>query len=978
MSAQWNTQKPRRALAWGLGVAVLAALALATWWMLRERGAAAPPSSELPESTAAEPLAAAARGATADRSAPAAPVQAAPVVEAPTAANAAMVVSGVVVTPDGRPAVGAEVSVWRALSAWPEWSREPLGRSALTDDAGRFTIRVVRRHGLLVEFQHTEWAGGLQQVALDAGAMRLVLQPRFELSGFVRTPTGVGVPNARVSLEAVAGDQRRVASLPTAANGAYRFSGLAAGPVRVVVRHEAWMPVTVPVLVVGDVVRKDVDFERAAAAPLRGRVVDAASRAPIEGAAVQVLPAGTRPGLSDPITTRTDRDGAFTFAGLAAGSVRVLIRHPDHGALLRNLTIGTNSAEPVYAMPGRSILRGRVAAENGQTVVVEGEVLEIRDSAGQLEYATVARDGTFRFDASLSPGTATLTAVGGAFAFERTRSRETTVAVDETATNDVTLVVVAPTVVRGRAVDERGRPIVGAQVWKTRVLAASARSIGTALTQFDIGSAGSRVFQLFGGDRDEMVATTREDGTFEVKGQKPGSLTLRLAAPRLGSRWETVDVPAGSEPLVVADSVLRDGCRLEGRVMRANRPVVGASVTAVNREAQAVTTTRAGGRFVFEDLPPGEYGVRARSPSSPNGTREQRVTAASDRPPREFDLSLDAGRIVSGSVTNRSGQAIPNALVSVVGIVGQSAVTDTVGQFLLELPQGATHLQVSLADRSRTITVPVVADARSIDAQLDAPPTTTLTADIAALPGRIRPSGVLVRVTRLDDPADTETRTTWVELQNGELGWPACPVGHVRIEIWSEDHAPFVTERTLAANEPHALGPVLLEPGARLVGEVRDADEKPVANALVWLGEEADSMFFEPRTRTAADGTFRLSGVTSRSARVVVQAAGHAPRFQDLTLPRDVLAMTPLVIVVDKGATIEVQLPRDDTAMVRRVELRQRERLIAVAEVDDTGGAHFEHCAAGEYTVGVLGVDADRKVVVVERGVAVVRVSLAQ
>ena len=113
MSAQWNTQKPRRALAWGLGVAVLAALALATWWMLRERGAAAPPSSELPESTAAEPLAAAARGATADRSAPAAPVQAAPVVEAPTAANAAMVVSGVVVTPDGRPAVGAEVSVCR-------------------------------------------------------------------------------------------------------------------------------------------------------------------------------------------------------------------------------------------------------------------------------------------------------------------------------------------------------------------------------------------------------------------------------------------------------------------------------------------------------------------------------------------------------------------------------------------------------------------------------------------------------------------------------------------------------------------------------------------------------------------------------------------------------------------------------------------------------------------------------------------------
>jgi hypothetical protein len=157
---------------------------------------------------------------------------------------------------------------------------------------------------------------------------------------------------------------------------------------------------------------------------------------------------------------------------------------------------------------------------------------------------------------------------------------------------------------------------------------------------------------------------------------------------------------------------------------------------------------------------------------------------------------------------------------------------------------------------------------------------------------------------------------------------------------------------------------------------VRAADGAPVANAMVWLGDETDIGFFEPAVRSAADGSFRLSGVTGRSSRVAVSAPGFAPQTRDLLLPQDVLSANPVAIVLERGAVIEVQLTRPEDAASGRVELRQGDRLVAVMAADETGRARFHDRAAGAYTVALLGGKDSAKPVVVPPRATVVNTQL--
>lgn len=954
----WNPARRRlsRGWSWAIGFLVLLGVGAATAWMLYEQRET-PPGRSAPDAPAVDVKAAA--RSTEDR----------PPVEAPRGE----VVAGVVLAPDGRPAAVARVSLLRVRTAWPEWRADNVGPPAYTGADGRFQFRVDDRRGLLVAFEHPSFAGGLQEVGLDALAMRLQLQKGFELFGEVQTANGAPLANVRVALESVLADQRRVVVATTGANGGYRFTNLPPGPVRIVARHEAWLPVTVPVHVVGDVVRVNLAFQRAAAAPLGGRITSAVSLRPIEGVLVQLLPAGGRPGLADPIEARTAADGTFTVRGLPLGNMRLLVRHPEHGAVVRTVPIGNVAVDLGCELPSRSQVGGRLLGASSATAV--GATIEIRDFAGQVERATVGRDGTFRFDAPLSPGSATLVVLGGVFAFERSGSREVSVRVEESATTQFDLAIAAPSLVRGRVVDADGKPLGGALVSQTKALAENARSIGTAITRLDIGSVRSRVSQLFGSERDEALALSRDDGTFEIRGLAPGALTVRVELAGRGSRWTAITVPAGSEPLDVGDVVLPPGCRIEGRVLR-GRPLAGALVTAIGRESQAMTVSVDRGSFVFDNLQPGEYSIRARLPSMPNGSNEQRVNVVPGRAPPEFVLTLDTGRSLRGIVTGSDGQPVPGARVSLVGSAGQTTVSDENGDFVMQVPPRALELQVALPDRSRPVTVPVGAALESVIVRLDTPPTTRVTASVVGLPMRKRQVSALLRFVRLDDPSDAVGRTAWIELPNGELDWPLCPVGQVRLEIWCDGFAPHVVDREFVSGEPARLGEILLEPGARLVGEVHDAEDRAIANAAVWLGEESDTDLLEPMVRTAADGSFRISGVSSRSSRVVVRAPGFAPRTVDLALPADVLATAPMVIRLERGAVIEVAVERTAPMIGARVELWRAGRVVASADVDDGGLASFADRGPGDYEVALAGGDAAPKRVTVTAGAPSVRVRL--
>jgi protocatechuate 3,4-dioxygenase beta subunit len=965
----------RRPFAWLVGAAVLVALGIAVAVML-QRGVR--PAARLVGDAKA--------GVVASESGTPVPVPGLQVGRPePRVDTGFLGVRGIVRLPNGDPAEGASVSVWRATTAWPEWRRERLGDQAITGADGTFQFRLEDTRGVLVAFElpslEGQYAGGLAEVPVRGELMDLRLQPGFELFGFVTTDAGSPVANARVALESVPGEERRVAVALTNAEGRYRFANVAGGPVRLVVRHDTWQPRILSPVVVGDLRRVDVKLDRPAMAPLRGRVTSAATFGPVAGAVVELLPINARLGLADPVTARTGADGTFVVAGLVRGNMRLVVRHPEHGFVMRTEAVGTSTAELQLELPRRTSVRGQVVAARGPSPLRGGEVLQIRDAGGQIDFVVVDGDGNFRCAQPLSPGWTNVRVVAGAFVFQRSLATELDVLLEESAENSLEFEVIRPNRVRGRLVDERGAPVVGAAIERTKPLPDADKFTDAAsapeLTTFgSLSAIGSQFVQLFASDRDELLATTGPDGTFELVGVKRGASLLRMTQRGRGHLFRLVVVDGSALPQDLGEMVLPKGHRIRGQVMRGARPVAGATVVAMggdHRQAQAVTD--GSGNWTIDDLAAGEYRVRARLPTQPAGSPPHAVRVGDGQTQSDLRIVLESGRTVSGTVLGRNGQPIAGASVAVRGSRSMSTVSADDGTFLVELPERALELQVVAPDRVTSSVVTVRANQDRLEVRLDTPPVCTIQARLSGLPERRRlPSARLRFVPMLGDE-DGDARTGWAEVSDGQLQARNCPAGPVRIEIWCDGFAPFAIRRDLAADEVHDLGEILLEPGARLSGRIVDSDGKPVDNANVMLGEESDLEAFEAGVRTTADGTFAIHGVCTRARWLLVRSTGYATKVVELALPETVLSPDLLEVRLERGATIEVAVAREARG-AGFVQLRRAGRLVASTELDDQGKAWFANRSAGDYTVHVVGTDQPGRPAVVAAGMARVVVSV--
>lgn len=957
-------QQQYRATAWLMGFVVLLALGIAVTWMIYDgqRWASATVSSG--RGGALSPGASQAAG----------PVEPVPellqMVGEPDEVNRANV-HGVVRMPSGAVAPGATVTLRRVVTAWPEWRTEPVDE-AITDEGGRFQFRVPHLHGYLVEFANEPYAGGLREVAPFEHDMELRLRPGYSVVGNVLNDVGAPVPNARVSIEAVPRDNRRARVTYTAADGSYRFDHVAAGPARMVAHHESWQPVAAPALVIGDRRGAEFRFERPTMTPLRGVVLSANTQEPIAGASIELIPIDQNLGLVDPIATTSGEDGTFLLEGLPRGSMRMWVRHADYGAVKRTQAIGAVASQVSIDLPIRTRLRGRLVARD-KGAFVGGEVLELLDGAGELAHAVVAEDGGFAFDRPVSPGFVEIMTVGGSFSFRTLTGSTVSVRLDETEVNEVDIDVLPAPVVRGRFVDEDGKPVAGVEAARTQQLGENMRRLGDAAMALDLGKVGGRILRLT--DRDELLAVSGPDGTFEVRGFKPGRLLVRASRPGRGSQWLRLPMPLYGSEQDLGDIVLRRGCRISGRVTRGGRPFVGATVTVVSPQCDGQAITDARGYYRIDDLAPGQYTVRARVAGRASRSDARVVAVQPERPARNVNITIQSGRLVRGFVRNEQGEPLADALVSVRGRPGEVSRSRTNGSFSVELPRRRAELIVSVGDRSLEKVVRVARDQEQVEVRLDAPPTCTIAGVVVGVPGRRRLPGVLVRITQLSrgDSADTVSR--WVPTPDGELLRSQVPSGRVRIEFWCDGYAPAVQERVLLPNEINQLGEIVLERGSKLRGVVLDNDGEPVRGASVLLGEESDIDLFSPSVVSAADGSFTIEGVSSRSQQLVVRHPAFASRTQLLELPRDVLSLEPLPIRLERGGTIEVVVPRHQIPDNGLVFLRRDGRLLTSTVLDERGYAYFSNRSAGIYSVKIAGSELAERMVVVEQGVGIKRLS---
>jgi hypothetical protein len=700
--------------------------------------------------------------------------------------------------------------------------------------------------------------------------------------------------------------------------------------------------------------------------PLRGHVISAATQQPIAGATVELVPVRHSLGLVDSISTTTDREGAFLLSGLPRGSMRLWVRHPDYGNSIETQTIGSIAKELSIELPERVKVVGQLLAGD-EGAIVGGEILEVQDDGRELAYAVVQPDGNFEFERRLSPGFADFRVLGGAFLFRNMQGSQVGLRLEEQqhgGTSKLYVDVVAATVVRGRFVTADKQPVKDVRM---QLMSDSLRLFGAAAWQMDLGKAGDGLMQLLGVERDQWLGISKNDGSFEIRGRRPGNLSVRVSCAGYASRWFRMRVPSSGEVQDVGDFELQPSCSISGRVMRGGQPFVGATVVLTSDVGGSLATTNAFGEYSANDLVPGEYTVKARISGRPTGSNELKVVVAPDAPVRRVDIALEAGRIVRGIVKDESQRALRDALVSVRGRPGEVIATNVAGGFEVELPNREVELVVSFGDRSNQKIVPIALDQQDVAVFLPSRQTSTLVARVAGLPARRPLSGVLLRLTeQADDGAVTSSR--WVETPEGELRKASVPSGNVLVKIWCEGYAPFQRVLELKPDEEHDLGEVLLMSGAKLRGVVRDEDGSPIRDAMVVLGEETDLDLFVPTVRSDAEGMFTIQGVTSRSSHLVVRRSGFAASTVNLQLPRDLLSVEPLVVKLERGTTIEVIVPRELVPDDGLVYLRRDGHLLGSTVLDERGKAWFANRSVGQYTVSLFGSDLAERTVQVKPG----------
>ena len=137
-------------------------------------------------------------------------------------------------------------------------------------------------------------------------------------------------------------------------------------------------------------------------------------------------------------------------------------------------------------------------------------------------------------------------------------------------------------------------------------------------------------------------------------------------------------------------------CRVSGRVLRGGQPFVGAVVILDQGVSGGLAKTNERGEYFVEDLMPGTYRVQARIFGRPTGRSTlAEVSVGPQDPVTDFDVTLQAGRIVSGFVTDDDSQPLRGALVGVRGRTGEVVTTKASGAFEVELRPRDTELVVS-------------------------------------------------------------------------------------------------------------------------------------------------------------------------------------------------------------------------------------------------------------------------------------------
>jgi hypothetical protein len=439
----------------------------------------------------------------------------------------------------------------------------------------------------------------------------------------------------------------------TSEDGRFTLSNVSAGDYVVSVSAAELAVTNVPGVKVAEGQTVDVGTVKlTAGGVVRGTVVDQTG-AGISGASVAVAPLPQNWMTSGPpVEVSSDAAGAFELKGVAPGSADIGASHPNYASadpvsVQVDATKPTTDVRLVLTLGGRieGSIRKRDGTGRAGLMVNANPMARFRPTPSGFLSATTLPDGSFALEHVPAGRTnvSIMARTGGPMSGGTMRT------VDVRDGETTTLDIVDREILLSGRVTRSGAPGAGLRL--------------------DAMSSKGRMF--FGGVQQgappaaptgpqKMTATTRDDGSFEMLVDEPGSYGLNATTVdgrvRLPSR--SVEVPDTDAHTV---ELSYDGVAVTGVVVdkETEAPVPFAALSARPKEKDKASGYTGGmtgpdGRFQLE-VEPGEYTLVASARDGGYGSAETAVQVG-EGGLAEVKLALPKGLAISGKVTDTTGR----------------------------------------------------------------------------------------------------------------------------------------------------------------------------------------------------------------------------------------------------------------------------------------------------------------------------------
>ncbi|HVS08391.1 MAG TPA: carboxypeptidase regulatory-like domain-containing protein [Planctomycetota bacterium] len=639
-------------------------------------------------------------------------------------------VGGRVVDDSGAPVPGVSVrfEAWRMLGFGGE------GRAAETDASGAFTLRAVRPGKATILASADGWAETRSEALELADGqhvadLRLVLGRGNSVMGRVLWPEGKPAISAKVVVVETLADgtgarqswlRQEERTGETDARGAFRISGLGAGPFTLRASalrgqpnaeahdgHEA--PVATWFARRGDVpAGADVELRLEAPGSIRGRALDDTG-APVTALRAQLM-RGPSEGNAGGAEHRevASEDGSFEIGGLEPGTWYVRLEADGHGPSEEKQARVPGEPLLEFTLPRCATVRGRATDAYGSPIAAAevssayGGTGEERPPPQRQHKAVTDEHGAFELE-DLPPGSLTLRASADGFGPGAAEPLE--LAPGEVR-EGVRVVLGRGGTLTGEIYTQAGLPDVGRKIQVGTMRRAGGRrsAVSDAAGRFQVEHLAPGSYQVMAVPDIAQLSRGGEPDPAQIVAQ----LKMTTAEIREG---ETTHVVLGAPP--------KAPVRLHGRVTAGGEPLSGGFVMAFADGTSMLSSMKMArtderGAYELRLDSPGAYTLIASRVMGGDDGSEFHETIP-EQPEHRLDLALPLGSL-AGTVRGSDGAPLALARValeredafSVLSLGGRSIRTDGDGRYeFAGLAPGTYAVRATPPAEGRTLAVAV-------------------------------------------------------------------------------------------------------------------------------------------------------------------------------------------------------------------------------------------------------------------------------